>query len=84
MMGLVEILESKGIPPHPDATALTSSQDKQSNHYTPQLVFAIQWLETDVSKEDTVQLMGWTSLGKHTLGVEILGMCIVTEQNFCS
>ena len=86
-MGLVKILESRGVSPRQDiADALSASNDmmypgQQSELYSPQLVYAAQWAEANCS--DKVLLMGWSSLGKRALGGPILGMFIVSESKFC-
>ena len=90
-MGLVKILESKGLNPRKDiAQALTASKDmafpgQQAGLYTPQLVHAAQWAEANISSSngDEVLLMGWASLGKRTLGGPILGMFVVSKSKFC-
>lgn len=92
-MGLVKILESRGVNPRKDiAHALTASNDmsfpgQQSELYVPQLVTAAQWADTNIissSKEDDeVLLMGWASLGKRALGGPILGMFIVSRTKLC-
>mmetsp|Transcript_16227 Transcript_16227/g.30614 ORF Transcript_16227/g.30614 Transcript_16227/m.30614 type:complete len:155 (-) Transcript_16227:131-595(-) len=91
-MGLVKILESRGIMPRHDvADALKASNDlmypgQQSNLYTPQLIYAATWAEENISAGgdgDKVLLMGWASLGKRALGAPKLGMFIVTKHKFC-
>ena len=90
-MGLVKILESKGVSPRKDvAQALTASKDmafpgQQAELYTPQLVHAAQWAETNIftSNGDEALLMGWASLGKRTLGGPILGMFVVSKTRLC-
>ena len=90
-MGLVKILESRGVNPREDvARALTASKDgmfpgQQSELYAPQLVHAAQWAEANISSsgDDEVLLMGWASLGKRALGAPILGMFVVSNTKFC-
>lgn len=90
-MGLVKILESRGVSPRNDiAQALTASKDmtfpgQQAELYTPQLIHAAQWAEANISSSsgDEVLLMGWASLGKRALGGLILGMFVVSKTKFC-
>ena len=92
-MGLVKILESRGVNPRKDiAQALTASNDmsfpgQQSELYVPQLVTAAKWADTNIisssEEDDGVLLMGWASLGKRALGGPILGMFIVSRTKLC-